>query len=140
MGDNSVMFVSSRFRDFVTQFEPGMHQFLLIDSLDPAHTTLTWGPPNGDHTTIRDGLRLGSWRYNPSAIPPLKPVHSLKAIAGQHLWRDPYWGREVVHCSNEFGDASNLIPEIWSVFYEKFSVRFGAWQPEDFCHEKVEIH
>lgn len=128
-GNNSVILVSSRFRDLAEQFEPGKHQFLpvdmyssktaaepfdrfywfvcctLIDSLDPKHTTIPWGPPNGDYNTIRDGLRLGSWRIDPSATPPQKPIYSLRAIGSRHLWRDPYWGREVVHCSNEFGEA-----------------------------------
>lgn len=128
-GNNSVMLVSSRFRDLVEQFEPGLHQFLpvdmysskiapepfdrfywfvcctLTDSLDPSHTTIPWGPPNGDYHTIRDGLRLGSWRFDPSATPAQKPVYSLQAIRDRHLWRDPYWGREVVHCSDAFAEA-----------------------------------
>jgi hypothetical protein len=128
-GNNSVMLVSSRFRNLVETFEPNLHQFLavsmhdsktspepfdefywfvccnLIDSLDPEHTTITWGPPNGDYNAIKDGLRLGSWRFDPSITPAQKPVFSLQAIGKRVLWRDPYWGREIVHCSDEFGEA-----------------------------------
>ena len=38
-----------------------------------------------------------------------------------------------------FPEAIDLNPGNWSEFGEKFSVRFGHWQPEDFCHEEVEV-
>ncbi len=126
-GNNEVMLVSPRFRDLVEQFEPGVHQFLpvavyntkdaaepfdtfywfvcctLIDSLDPEQTTLEW---RGDyHDRGNDGLREGYWRFDLSVKPPQKPVFSLAAIGERHLWRDPYRGRDYVHCSDAFGEA-----------------------------------
>ena len=126
-GNNEIMLVSGRFRDLVERFEPGVHQFLpvgmyfskqdekpfdtfywfvccqLIDSLDPAHTTIPW---DGEYDTRKDdGLRLGAWHIDAEARPPQKDVFSLKAIGGRHLWRDPHWGRNMVRCSNDFGEA-----------------------------------
>ncbi|MEL6877177.1 MAG: DUF1629 domain-containing protein [Pseudomonadota bacterium] len=126
-GNNEVMLVSSRFRDLVEQFEPGVHQFLpvsvynakdatepfdtfywfvcctLIDSLDPEHTTLDWKGFYDDFTDC--GLRRGLWSIDLSVKPPQKAVFSLKAIGDRHLWRDPYRGRDYVHCSDAFGEA-----------------------------------
>lgn len=126
LGNNSVMLVSSRFRDLVEQFEPGVHQFIpvdmyeskttaeafdqfywfvacnLIDSLDPKRTTVTW---DGEYDVIYNGMRRGAWYFDSEATPPQKPVFSLRAIGYHHLWRDPYWGRKLVHCSDEFGEA-----------------------------------
>lgn len=126
-GNNEIMLVSVRFRDLVERFEPGIHQFLpvgmyfskqdetpfdtyywfvccqLIDSLDPEHTTIPW---DGEYETRRDdGFRLGSWHIDAEAQPPQKGVFSLNAIGDRHLWRDPYWSRGMVRCSNEFGEA-----------------------------------
>ncbi len=126
LGNNEIMLVSGKFRDLVEQFEPGVHQFLpvamyfrknddapfetyywficctLIDSLDPAHTTLTWdGAPYDERM---DGLRRGAW-YFEVTTPPQKAVFSLKAIGDRHLWRDPYRVRDYVHCSDAFADA-----------------------------------
>ncbi|MEO7691362.1 MAG: DUF1629 domain-containing protein [Sphingomonas sp.] len=126
-GDNSIMLVSSRFRDLVERFEPGVHQFLpvdmynskaatepfdcfywfvvctLIDSVDPEHTTLTW---KGDYTERgSDGLRYGLWYFDHSASPPQKAVFSQRAIGDRHLWRDPYYTRDYVNCSDAFGEA-----------------------------------
>ncbi len=126
-GNNSIMLVSEKFRDLAERFEPGVHQFLpvgmyfckqdekpfdtfywfvccqLIDSLDPEHTTIPWA---GEYETRReDGRRRGSWHIDAEANPPQKDVFSLKAIGDRHLWRDPYWARAMVRCSNEFGEA-----------------------------------
>lgn len=125
-GNNEAMLVSSRFRDLVEQFEPGVHQFLpvdmfnakdasepfdrfywfvcctLIDSLEPDHTTLTF---DGFYDEIYNGMRRGSWYYDSSVTPPQKAVFSLNAIGDRHLWRDPYRARGYVHCSNPFGEA-----------------------------------
>lgn len=126
-GNNEIMLVSVRFRDLVERFEPGIHQFLpvemyfskkdekpfdtfywfvccqLIDSLDPEHTTIPW---DGEYEARReDGRRWGSWQIDAEAQPPQKAVFSLKAIGDRHLWRDPYFGRGTVNCSNAFGDA-----------------------------------
>lgn len=126
-GNNSVMLVSSRFRDIVEKFEPGVHQFVsvdmyssktatepfdqfywfvvctLIDSLDPERATLSWKGDYQDRGS--DGLRYGLWSFDASASPPQRAVYSLHAIGSRHLWRDPYWGRDVVHCSDAFGEA-----------------------------------
>lgn len=127
-GINSVMLVSSRFRDLVEQFEPGIHQFLpvemyhseadaepfdefywfvccnLIDSLDPENTTYTWRGFYDER--MEDGLRRGRWNFDQSVEPKQRPVFDLKAINGSHLWRDPYINaRTTVYCSNEFGTA-----------------------------------
>jgi hypothetical protein len=126
-GNNEAMLVSSRFRDLVEQFEPGLHQFLpvdmfnakdatqpfdryywfvcctLIDSLDPDHTTLEW---KGFYDQLTDcGLRRGLWSYQHSETNPPKAVFSLKAIGERHLWRDPYYTRDYVNSSDAFGDA-----------------------------------
>ena len=128
MGNNEVMLVSEKFRDLVEQFEPSAHQFLpvemlhakdeapfatfywficcqLIDSLDPEHTTITWGPkPELYHESV-EGMRRGSWRYDQSVTPKQVAVFSLKAIGSRHLWRDPYYTRNYVNCSDVFGEA-----------------------------------
>ncbi|MEO7691361.1 MAG: DUF1629 domain-containing protein [Sphingomonas sp.] len=125
-GNNSAMTVSSRFRDLVEQFEPGVHQFLpidmynsktatepfdrfywfvvctLIDSLDPKHTTITW---DGEYDVIYNGMRRGGWYFDHSVSPPQKAVFSLRAIGDRHLWRDPYYTRNYVNCSDAFGEA-----------------------------------
>lgn len=126
-GNNSVMLVSLQFRDLVEQYEPGVHQFLpvemynskaateafdrfywfvcctLIDSLDPEHTTLTW---RGEYDVrIEHGLRRGFWKLDHDASPPQRPVYSLNAIGSRHLWRDPYYNRDYVKCSDTFGNA-----------------------------------
>jgi len=125
-GNNSIMLVSARFRDLVEQLEPGVHQFLsvnmynskavaepfdqfywlvicaLIDSLDPEHTTITW---DGEYDVIYNGMRRGSWHFDHSASPPQKAVFSLRAIGDRHLWRDPYYTRDYVNCSDAFGEA-----------------------------------
>lgn len=126
-GNNEVMLVSACFRDLAEQFEPGLHQFLpvemydskkaaepfdrfywfvcctLIDSIDPVRTTLTW---RGEYDTIlEDGLRKGFWKFDHDVSPPPKPVYSLESINGRHLWRDPYYTRDYVNCSDDFGNA-----------------------------------
>lgn len=127
-GNNSIMLVSAKFRDLVERFEPSVHQFLpvemyfskkdnqpfdtfywficcqLIDSLDPEHTTIPW-QGKGYDVRREDGRRWGSWQIDADAQPPQKAVFSLKAIGDHHLWRDPYWSRGMVRCSNEFCDA-----------------------------------
>jgi hypothetical protein len=127
VGNNDVMLVSSRFRDLVEHFEPSVHQFLpvnmyfskkddapfdiyywfvvctLIDSLDRKYTTLTY---RGDYEVFReDGFRKGRWYFDGSVTPSQRPVFNVAAIGEHHLWRDPYWGRAVVHCSDEFAKA-----------------------------------
>lgn len=125
-GNNEVMLVSSRFRDLVERLESGVHQFLpvdvyssktaaepfdrlywfvacnVIDSLDPVRTTLTW---DGEYDVIYNGMRRGGWYFDLAVEPKQNPVFSLQAIANRHLWRDSYWTRGVVFCSDEFGDA-----------------------------------
>lgn len=126
-GNNSVMLVSSRFRDLVDQFEPGVHQFLpvnvyssktatepfdqyywfvvcnLIDSINPERTTLTW---RGEYDErIEGGLRRGFWKYDHDMSPPPRAVFDLKRIGNRQLWRDPYYTRDYVNCSDTFGDA-----------------------------------
>lgn len=127
LGNNEFMLVSSRFRDLVERFEPGVHQFLpvrmmrddsdadpfdifywfvccnLLDTLDPERTTLNWR--GSYHERMDDGLRRGYWQYNHSVEPKQKPVFSLKAIGDHHLWRDAYRVRDYVHCSDAFGEA-----------------------------------
>ncbi|MBB5697795.1 imm11 family protein [Sphingomonas yantingensis] len=126
-GNNEIMLVSGRFRDLVERFEPDVHQFLpvdmvhkkgeapfdtfywfvccqLIDSIDPDRTTLAWdGDDYEEH--MDDGFRRGFWRYDHNVSPPPVPAYSLAAIGDRHLWRDPYWAREVVRSSNVFGEA-----------------------------------
>lgn len=126
-GNNEIMLVSAKFRDLVERFEPGVHQFLpvgmyfskqdkkpfdtfywfvccqLIDSLDADHTTIPWRGFYDER--MEDALRRGRWHINAEAQPRQKDVFSLKAIGSRHLWRDPYWARDMVRCSNEFGEA-----------------------------------
>lgn len=125
-GDNSVMLVSPRFRDLVEKFEPGVHQFLpvdmfnsktaaepfdryywfvacnAIDSLDPEQTTLTW---DGEYDVIYNGMRRGAWFFDINVDPAQKPIFNLNAVGENCLWRDPYYSRDYVYCSDAFGEA-----------------------------------
>lgn len=117
----------ARFRDLVERFEPDVHQFVpvnmyeskkdeipfdkfywfvvcsLIDSLDREHTTLTY---EGNYDAfLDDGFRKGQWYFDVSAIPKQRPVYSLSTIGDRHLWRDPYYNRDYVKCSDSFGNA-----------------------------------
>jgi hypothetical protein len=126
------MIVSERVRNIIESFEPNVHQLLpvdlyrpkenvpftryywlvvcnRIDSVDAKHTTY------GRHViTLSDGSRHNSiWELN--GDPTKNIVFSSSAIAGRHMWIDPFvvGGAQL---SNELGDALIAINPSGAVF------------------------
>ncbi len=122
--------VSSRFKDLVEQFEPGVHQFVPVDiyqskngepvatyywfivgqrldSVDRERTTYMWRAskdnPNDGHW-IREIMDTNTFEFTP--IPNAELIFSNSQVAGRHIWHDPHlltFGNGL--CSDAFAEA-----------------------------------
>ena len=112
--------VSSKFRDLVERFEPGIHQFIPVDVYLPSRTdpieTYYWfnvgqrlDSVDREHTTYRWDLdwtkENGFWSKR--GVSDAKLVLSTARIGAHHIWVDPHvLTFNSGLCSNSFGEAA----------------------------------
>jgi hypothetical protein len=105
---------SSRFKDLVEQFEPGVHQFVPVDiykkrdgvpvttyywfivgqrldSVDREQTTFVWKAPADDPAAgYWFDQEMDKTTFEVVRFPDARMVFSNKQIAGHHIWHDPH--------------------------------------------------
>ena len=106
--------VSSRFKDLVEDFEPGVHQFVPVeiyhsragepvatyywfivgqrlDSVDREHTTFVWKKSKyGDDDGFWSDQTLDKKTFQFTTIKDAELVFSKTQVDGHHIWHDPH--------------------------------------------------
>jgi len=111
--------VSSRFRDLVDEFEPGLHQFFPVDVYKTrdgeVSATYYWinvcnriESVDPDRTTyIRKKDYTGKGFWSRSGVEDAKLVFSISRVGGRHLWMDPDLpSQRHFYASNAFAGAA----------------------------------
>ncbi len=112
--------VSSRFKEVVERFEPGVHQFFPITVVNKAGEEIAqrwlWVICNWidgvdrENTTFvlkKGALWMSNWLENGERvrIPDAKLYHSKKQTEGYHFWRDKHLMGGGIYASDEAAEA-----------------------------------